>query len=130
MKVQHYNFDQKIISDDNLKKIGQLEKLMKLVAAKPVTVILTSYWVVTHSTVTSISPPLRLPELALLKLQTWLGVSGCAESKATLNVGDNVWVVQKTKRTAGVIEKVNIKRAIVNMQGSNYNVPLSMIEVA
>jgi len=52
------------------------------------------------------------------------------QTKATLNVGDNVWVVQKTKRTAGVIEKVNIKRAIVNMQGSNYNVPLSMIEVA
>ena len=52
------------------------------------------------------------------------------QTKATLNVGDNVWVVQKTKRTAGVIEKVNIKRAIVNMQGSNYNVPLGMIEVA
>ena len=52
------------------------------------------------------------------------------QTKATLNVGDNVWVVQKTKRTAGVIERVNIKRAIVNMQGSNYNVPLSMIEVA
>ena len=52
------------------------------------------------------------------------------QTKATLNVGDDVWVVQKTKRTAGVIEKVNIKRAIVNMQGSNYNVPLSMIEVA
>ena len=52
------------------------------------------------------------------------------QTKATLNVGDDVWVVQKTKRTAGVIKKVNIKRAIVNMQGSNYNVPLSMIEVA
>ena len=52
------------------------------------------------------------------------------QTKATLNVGDDVWVVQKTKRTPGVIEKVNIKRAIVNMQGSNYNVPLSMIEVA
>ncbi len=52
------------------------------------------------------------------------------QTKATLNVGDNVWVVQKTKRTAGVIEKVNIKRAIVDMQGRSYNVPLSMIEVA
>jgi hypothetical protein len=52
------------------------------------------------------------------------------QTKATLNVGDNVWVVQKTKRTPGVIEKVNIKRAIVDMQGSSYNVPLSMIEVA
>ena len=52
------------------------------------------------------------------------------QTKATLNVGDDVWVVQKTKRTPGVIEKVNIKRAIVDMQGSSYNVPLSMIEVA
>ena len=52
------------------------------------------------------------------------------QTKATLNVGDDVWVVQKTKRTAGVIKKVNIKRAIVEMQGSSYNVPLSMIEAA
>ena len=52
------------------------------------------------------------------------------QTKATLNVGDDVWVVQKTKRTPGVIKKVNIKRAIVEMQGSSYNVPLSMIEVA
>ena len=52
------------------------------------------------------------------------------QTKAALNVGDNVFVVQKTKRTPGVIKKVNIKRAIVDMQGSSYNVPLSMIEVA
>ncbi len=52
------------------------------------------------------------------------------QTKATLNVGDDVWVVQKTKRTPGVIKKVNIKRCIVDMQGSSYNVPLSMIEAA
>ena len=52
------------------------------------------------------------------------------QTKATINVGDDVWVVQKTKRTPGVIKKVNIKRAIVDMQGTSYNVPLSMIEVA
>ena len=52
------------------------------------------------------------------------------QTKASLNVGDNVFVVQKTKRTPGVITKVNIKRAIVELQGSSYNVPLSMIEVA
>jgi hypothetical protein len=52
------------------------------------------------------------------------------QTKATLNVGDDVWVVQKTKRTAGVIKKVNIKRCIVEMQGGSYNVPLSMIEAA
>ena len=52
------------------------------------------------------------------------------QTKATLNVGDNVFVVQKTKRTPGVIKKVNIKRAIVDMRGRSYSVPLSMIEVA
>ena len=52
------------------------------------------------------------------------------QTKATLNVGDDVWVVQKTKRTPGVIKKVNIKRCVVDMQGGSYNVPLSMIEVA
>ena len=52
------------------------------------------------------------------------------QTKATLSVGDNVFVVQKTKRTPGVVKKVNIKRAIVEMQGSSYNVPLSMIEAA
>tara|TARA_B100001564_G_C20509147_1_gene609833 strand:+ start:668 stop:925 length:258 start_codon:yes stop_codon:yes gene_type:complete len=52
------------------------------------------------------------------------------QTKASLSVGDDVWVVQKTKRTPGVVKKVNIKRAIVEMQGSSYNVPLSMIEVA
>ena len=52
------------------------------------------------------------------------------QTKATINVGDNVYVVQKTKRTPGVIKKVNIKRCVVDMLGSSYNVPLSMIEVA
>lgn len=52
------------------------------------------------------------------------------QTKATLSVGDDVWVVQKTKRTAGVIKKVNIKRCVVSMQGGSYNVPLSMIEAA
>ena len=52
------------------------------------------------------------------------------QTKASISVGDDVFVVQKTKRTPGVVKKVNIKRAVVDMQGSSYNVPLSMIEVA
>ena len=51
-------------------------------------------------------------------------------AKASLSVGDNVFVVQKTKRTPGVITKVNVKKAIVDMRGRSYNVPLSMIEAA
>ena len=50
-------------------------------------------------------------------------------AKASISVGDNVWVVQKTKRTPGVVTKVNVKKAIVDMRGRSYNVPLSMIEV-
>jgi len=51
-------------------------------------------------------------------------------AKASLSVGDNVFVVQKTKRTPGVITKVNVKKAIVDMRGRSYSVPLSMIEAA
>ena len=50
--------------------------------------------------------------------------------KAALSVGANVFVVQKTKRTPGVITKMNIKKAIVDMNGMSYNVPFSMLELA
>jgi hypothetical protein len=52
------------------------------------------------------------------------------QAKASINVGDQVYVVQKTKRTLGTVEKVNIKKAIVNLPEGRYNVPLSMLEVA
>ena len=52
-------------------------------------------------------------------------------AKATIEVGSRVYVVQKTKRTLGTVEKVNIKKAIVEIDGKGrYNVPLSMLEVA
>ena len=44
-------------------------------------------------------------------------------------VGADVYVVQKTKRTPGVVKKVNRTRAVVEMKGRRYNVPFSMIEV-
>ena len=50
--------------------------------------------------------------------------------KATLGVGSKVWVVQKTKRTAGIITKMNIKKALVDMNGMTYRVPFSMLELA
>ena len=51
-------------------------------------------------------------------------------AKAEISVGDEVYVVQKTKRTKGIVEKVNIKKAIVTLPEGRYNVPLSMIEAA
>ena len=52
------------------------------------------------------------------------------KAKSVLTVGANVFVVQKTKKTPGVFEKVNQTRAIVNMKGRSYNVPFSMLEAA
>tara|TARA_B100000674_G_C37718104_1_gene858430 strand:- start:409 stop:666 length:258 start_codon:yes stop_codon:yes gene_type:complete len=61
-------------------------------------------------------------------LQTFIAGVKTSSAKASLKVGDAVWVVQKTKRTPGVIESIKVKKAIVDMRGSRYNVPLSMIE--
>ena len=50
--------------------------------------------------------------------------------KSTLGVGSKVWVVQKTKKTEGVVTKMNIKKALVDMRGRIYSVPFSMLELA
>ena len=50
--------------------------------------------------------------------------------KRSIAVGDSVFVVQKTKRTLGTVEKIKVKKAIVNMPGGRYNVPLAMLELA
>ena len=52
------------------------------------------------------------------------------KAKSAIIVGGNVFVVQKTKKTPGVVEKINQTRAIVNMKGRSYNVPFSMLEAA
>tara|TARA_B100001996_G_scaffold262308_1_gene204462 strand:+ start:278 stop:532 length:255 start_codon:yes stop_codon:yes gene_type:complete len=52
------------------------------------------------------------------------------KAKSALSVGANVFIVQKTKKTPGVIEKINQKKAIVRMKGSLYNVPFAMLEAA
>mgnify|MGYP003640287717 CR=1 FL=1 len=49
--------------------------------------------------------------------------------KSSLCVGAKVYVVQKTKKTPGVITKMNIKKAIVDMNGRLYNVPFAMLEL-
>ena len=52
------------------------------------------------------------------------------KAKSALSVGANVFIVQKTKKTPGVIEKINQKKALVKMKGMLYNVPFSMLEAA
>lgn len=49
-------------------------------------------------------------------------------AKTQLSVGDKVYVVQKTKKTLGTILKIKLKKAIVEMHGTRYNVPMSMLE--
>jgi len=66
----------------------------------------------------------------LNELSSFVNSVKTINAKSSISVGDNVWVVQKTKRTPGVVTKVNIKKAVVDMRGRSYNVPLSMIEVA
>jgi len=49
--------------------------------------------------------------------------------RTQLSVGADVYVIQKTKRTPGVIKKINTTRAVVVMRGRTYNVPFSMLEL-
>ena len=50
--------------------------------------------------------------------------------KSALSVGSKVNVVQKTKKTSGVITKMMVKKALVDMKGRTYRVPFAMLELA
>lgn len=50
-------------------------------------------------------------------------------AKASLVEGAKVWVVQKTKKTEGVVTKVKRTKCLVDMRGRSYSVPMSMLEV-
>ena len=63
-------------------------------------------------------------------LSTFISECKTMLGKSTLVVGSKVWVVQKTKKTAGVITKMNIKKALVDLNGMIYRVPFSMLELA
>ena len=66
----------------------------------------------------------------LTQVQSMIQDIKTMKAKSALSVGADVFVVQKTKKTPGVIEKINQTRAIVNMEGRSYNVPFSMLEAA
>ena len=53
-----------------------------------------------------------------------------ALAKASFKEGDGAFVVQKTKKTFGTIIEIKQKKAVVQMRGSQYRVPLSMLEKA
>ena len=50
--------------------------------------------------------------------------------KSIMKVGMKVNVVQKTKKTFGVITKIMQSKCLVDLNGRIYRVPMSMLEVA
>jgi hypothetical protein len=50
--------------------------------------------------------------------------------KSMMRVGMKVNVVQKTKKTPGVITKIMNARCLVDLNGRVYRVPMSMLEAA
>ena len=49
--------------------------------------------------------------------------------KSKLKVGSEVYIVQKTKKTPGVIKKIMQSRCLVKMRDMTYRVPMSMLEL-
>ncbi len=50
--------------------------------------------------------------------------------KSVMKVGLKVNVVQKTKKTSGIITKIMQSKCLVDLSGKIYRVPMSMLEVA
>lgn len=50
--------------------------------------------------------------------------------KNEMKVGTKVFVVQKTKKTPGVITKIMNSKCMVDLSGRIYRVPMTMLEVA
>jgi len=65
----------------------------------------------------------------LNELSSYINECKTMIGKTSLSVGSKVWVVQKTKKTEGVITKMNQKKALVDMNGRIYSVPFSMLEL-
>ncbi len=66
----------------------------------------------------------------LNELSTFIRDCKTMLGKSALSVGSKVNVVQKTKKTSGVITKMMVKKALVDMNGMTYRVPFAMLELA
>ena len=64
----------------------------------------------------------------LTQVQSMISDIKTMKAKSGLVVGGKVFVVQRTKKTLGVVEKINKTRAVVDMKGRSYSVPFSMLE--
>ena len=63
----------------------------------------------------------------LMTLTSFISDCKTMLGKSTLSVGDNVNVVQKTKKTPGTITKMNTSSAVVAIGGKDWIVPFSML---
>jgi hypothetical protein len=75
----------------------------------------------------------EISNMNLVELNTLMGYIRDVKSmnaKTSLVEGCDVYVVQKTKRTLGKLLKIKRTRCSVEMEGSIYSVPMSMLEVA
>ena len=74
-----------------------------------------------------------LNELSITQLQdTKVLIDTLVQNKIKreFKVGTQVNVVQKTKKTLGVITKIMSTKCLVDLNGRIYRVPMSMLEVA
>jgi hypothetical protein len=80
--------------------------------------------------------------IPVIKMLTDMNINQLNDTKAMIDslikskvrnemkVGTKVLVVQKTKKTPGVITKINQSKCVVDMLGRSYRVPMSMLEAA
>jgi FKBP-type peptidyl-prolyl cis-trans isomerase 2 len=80
--------------------------------------------------------------IPVIKMLTEMNIGQLNDTKAMIDslikskvrnemkVGMKVYVVQKTKKTPGVITKINQSKCVVDMLGRSYRVPMSMLEAA
>ena len=66
---------------------------------------------------------LRVIGSTVKRAKEWIGV----ETASKLQIGDNVTVSNGKSVDEGVIKKINRTRAVVDMRGSSWTVPFSMI---
>ena len=67
---------------------------------------------------------------AIKAQQKYIRASEAESKRAIFNIGDAVNVASKTGFRPGVITKVNRVRCDVTIAGTNYSVPMSIMEAA
>jgi hypothetical protein len=73
---------------------------------------------------------MKLSLTELNELTSFINDVKVMNAKSSLSVGQKVYVVQKTKKTPGVITKINQSKCLVDLSGKIYRVPMSMLEAA